>query len=65
MISAFLMFSAVLINFCAGFAAAKVISLPKKGSVPQKCEPNSVAARQIAEYRNFLSYDGTEQEEVE
>ncbi len=65
MITVFIAMSAVLLNFCAGFAAAKIISLPKKSGTPQKCENETLTAKHIAEYRNFLNYDGTEQEEID
>ena len=64
MIQFFIALTAVAVNFGLGFSAAKVINRPKKSAAP-KCENEVVTARHIAEYRNFLCYDGTEQDEIE
>ena len=61
----FLTISAVMVNFLAGFVAGRYLPYEKptvrKG---QPTEEGLEAARVAAEYRNFLSYDGTEQDEI-
>ena len=64
MIQLFIALTAVAVYFLLGFAAAIGINRPKKSAAP-KCENEVVTARHIAEYRNFLCYDGTEQDEIE
>ena len=61
----FLTISAVMVNFLAGFVAGRYLPYEKPiVRIGQPTEEGLEAARVAAEYRNFLSYDGTEQDEI-
>ena len=59
----FLTISAVMVNFLAGFVAGRYLPYEKPTvRIGQPTEEGLEAARVAAEYRNFLSYDGSQQE---
>ena len=61
----FLTISAVMVYFLAGFVAGRYLPYEKPTvRIGQPTEEGLEAARVAAEYRNFLSYDGTEQDEI-
>ena len=61
----FLTISAVMVNFLAGFVAGRYLPYEKPTvRIGQPTEEGLEVARVAAEYRNFLSYDGTEQDEI-
>ncbi|MBQ2816178.1 MAG: hypothetical protein IJE65_05890 [Clostridia bacterium] len=61
----FLTISAVMVNFLAGFVAGRYLPYERSTvRIGQPTEESLEAARVAAEYRNFLSYDGTEQDEI-
>ena len=61
----FLTISAVAVNFLVGFAAGRITRSQRPSMrQAQPTESNLEAVKFAAEYRNFLNYAGTEQDEI-